>query len=278
MLALLFAALAGAVIPTDPSCCSESATSRFVALADDPAFGALHDLRQDRAQVSRGKFVSGNSSSGSAYRGWLVAPKTGPSKATILMIHEWWGLNDYIKEQAEKLSDEGYTVLAVDLYGGKVGKTPAEATELMRGVKEEAAQNSLMAALDYVRTDQRIKAAKVGVIGWCFGGGWSLRTALAGGEKIDACVIYYGMPEADTEKLKPLKAPVLGIFGKLDGSINPEVVAKFEAAMKASGKALEVHSYDAGHGFANPSGQRYNSEAAKDAWSKTLAFFKRALN
>ena len=117
-------------------------------------------------------------------------------------------------------------------------------------------------------------SARVGSVGWCFGGGWSLRTGLLLGDDLDAAVIYYGRPVTDPAELAPLTAPVLGIFGELDGGIPVESVREFEAAMKKAGKAASIHIYpDADHAFANPSGTRYNEEAADDAWQKTLAFF-----
>lgn len=118
----------------------------------------------------------------------------------------------------------------------------------------------------------------IGVVGWCFGGGWSLQTALALGDGIDATVIYYGRLVTDPAELEPLTSPVLGIFGSLDQGIPVETVREFESALDSLGKEATIHVYEgADHAFANPSGTRYNAEAAEDAWEKTMAFFAQNL-
>jgi carboxymethylenebutenolidase len=116
--------------------------------------------------------------------------------------------------------------------------------------------------------------ACIATIGWCFGGGWSLQTSLLAGKQDIACVMYYGMPEKDVNRLKTLNGDVLGNFANKDGFITPKVVAQFAADMKTAGKKLELHQYDADHGFANPSNPIYNSDATKDAYAHTLAFLK----
>jgi len=216
---------------------------------------------------------------GKAVRGFLARPKDakkgGPG---IIVIHEWWGLNDNVRDQARQLASHGYTALGVDLYGGGVASDPDQAQALMKQVMADPAQaqENLKQAYDYLHDKQG--AGKIGVIGWCFGGGWSLGTTLLMPDKIDATVIYYGHLETDKAKLAPLKMPVLGFFGGQDQSIPVSSVREFEKALKDLGKSVEIHVYDdASHAFANPSGGSYNAKDAEDAWKRTTAFFKKNL-
>ncbi len=213
-------------------------------------------------------------------RGYLARPQTSPAGAHLpglIVIHEWWGLNDNIKAATRRLAGEGYAALAVDLYGGKVADTPDAAKQLMGGAmaNREAAFAVLRAAHDFLK---RQGAPKVGVIGWCFGGGWSLQTALEIPQGIDAAVVYYGQPEKDRARLERLRAPLLGLYGADDQGILPAAVHEMEATLKQLGKSVEIHIYDgAGHAFANPSGTNYRPAAADDAWQRTVAFFKQHL-
>jgi len=195
----------------------------------------------------------------------------------MIVIHEWWGLNDNIRAMARRLAGEGYVALAVDLYGGKVASAPEEARELTGAVRDdpEAAEANLREAHAFLKQHG---ATKIGTIGWCFGGGWSLKTGLILAGQVDATVVYYGRLVTDPEELKAVQAPVLGIFGSEDQGIPVETVREFEKAMKELGKDVRVHVYEgADHAFANPSGTRYNAEAAEDAWAKTLAFLAETL-
>jgi carboxymethylenebutenolidase len=215
---------------------------------------------------------------GQKISGYLARPEGRKANAAILVIQEWWGLNDNIRKMADRLAGEGYVALAVDLYEGEVAETRDQAAGLMRKSmeREEALEENLQQAYNYLTTVAG--ASKVGVIGWCFGGGWSLRTAMMMGDRIDAAVIYYGRLITDSEKLSSISAPILGIFGELDGGIPVETVREFEAALEALRHDAAIHVYpDADHAFANPSGTRYNEEAATDAWAKTLSFFDQYL-
>ncbi len=206
--------------------------------------------------------------------GYFVPGNKGNTNA-ILMFHEWWGLNDNIKEEAERLHAElGAAVLAVDLYDGRVTADPQTAGKLMQGMDQPRGDALVNGALSALKSGPLDHAKSIGTIGWCFGGGWSDRAAIAGGGKVQACVIYYGMPSTKTEDLARLKAPVLMFWGTQDGFINGKVVADFEAAMKKAGKPLKTHSFDAVHAFANPSNPKYDKEAAAIAHSETLDFFK----
>ncbi len=215
---------------------------------------------------------------GSKITGYLATPTEGNATAGIIVIHEWWGLNDNIRAMTRRLAGEGYATLAVDLYAGEVAETREDALRLAKGSRDRAAEleQNLRSAWDYLEQKQGV--AKVGVIGWCFGGGWSLRTALLMGGDIDATVIYYGNLVTSRKTLDTLESPVLGIFGALDQGIPIATVREFQSVLDSLGKEATVHIYeDANHAFANPSGTRYNERAAQDAWGKTLNFLARFL-
>lgn len=212
---------------------------------------------------------------GEAVSGYLARPAgvEGPLPG-VIVIHEWWGLNDQIRSMADQLAGEGYQALAVDLYGGESADTRDGAAALMQASMEktEALTENLKQAYAYLAGDGE---NEVGVIGWCFGGGWSLNTALALPEDIDATVIYYGRLVTDQETLAPLQMPILGFFGAEDQGIPVESVNAFEASLNALGKDVAIHIYEgAGHAFANPTGTNYQEEPAQDAWAKTLAFLE----
>ncbi len=213
---------------------------------------------------------------GQPIAGYLARPPGGSgSPPGIVVIHEWWGLNDNIRAMAERLAGEGYAALAVDLYEGEAAETPERARELVGATLERASalQDNLRQAIGYLRDD--IGVSGVGTIGWCFGGGWSLNAALDNPERVDATVIYYGRLVTDPERLSALQTPILGVFGGEDRGIPVETVREFESALARLDKPAEVHIYEgAHHAFANPSGTRYDAEAAEDAWQKTISFFQ----
>jgi carboxymethylenebutenolidase len=209
--------------------------------------------------------------------GYVAHPKGALPKAGLVVIHEWWGLNDNVKAMARRLAGAGYLALAVDLYGGEVAEDRENASRLARGSGERTEQilDNLHQAIEHLRS---AGVERIGVIGWCFGGGWSLRTALAFPDKVDAAVIYYGRLTTDKAELEALSSPILGIFGALDDGIPVATVKDFQAALQALDKEATIHIYEAAdHAFANPSGTRYNETAAEDAWAKTLAFFSQHL-
>lgn len=209
--------------------------------------------------------------------GYLVTPTgTGPFPA-VVVIHEWWGLNDQVKEEARRLAEEGYVALAVDLYRGRVAADRDEAHELSRGLPSDRAERDLLAAFAYLASRPDVRADRIGSIGWCMGGGYSLALALAE-PRLAASVIYYGRLATDESRLAQLRAPVLGLFGEEDRGITPESVRAFESALQKLGKSVEVHLYPgAGHAFANSTRPSYRQEAAQDAWEKTRAFLARHL-
>ena len=196
----------------------------------------------------------------------------GPFPA-LIVIHEWWGLNDWVKEQASKLAGQGYIALAIDLYRGKVAGTPDQAHELMRGVPEDRATEDLHAAFTFLASQPEVKKDRIGAIGWCMGGGYSLDVALQE-PTLAADVINYGHLAVTPQALGKIQAPILGLFGAQDQGIPPADVEKFEQSLKQLGKKVEIHIYpDAGHAFENPNNKAgYRAEDAADAWQRTVAF------
>ena len=195
----------------------------------------------------------------------------------IIVIHEWWGLNNNVRAMADRLAGEGYMVLAVDLYGGKTADSPADARALMLGVVEDPgrANENIRAAYEFLTT---AGAPRIGSLGWCFGGGWSLNTAQLFADELDAAVIYYGQVTDDEDRLRPISAPILGLFGADDTGITVESVEAFRASLERLRKEHDIHVYPGvGHAFANPTGTNYNAEAATDAWVRTLEFLGRHL-
>ncbi len=206
-------------------------------------------------------------------KGYLAKPENPGAYPGVIMIHEWWGLNDNIKQMAENLAMQGYVVLAVDLYNGEVASEPSRAGELAGAVRanpSEALEN-MKAAVSYLKEMQGVD--KLASLGWCFGGQQSLQISL--NEKLDATVIYYGNLVTDKEQLSSLNSPVLGIFGSADSSIPVENVKKFDSVLDELGIENEIYIYPGvGHAFANPSGNNYAPYETQDAWSKTLSFLE----
>lgn len=211
-------------------------------------------------------------------QGILYTPAgKGPFPA-LIVIHEWWGLNDWVKDQASKLADQGYAALAVDLYRGKVATTPDMAHEIMRGVPEDRAKRDLHAAFDFLASQPNVKKDRIGSIGWCMGGGYSLDVALQE-PTLAAAVINYGHLATDTDALKKINAPILGLFGAQDRGIPPADVKKFGATLDQLGKKIDIKIYDdAGHAFENPNNKEgYREADAADAWKRTVDFLSSTL-
>ena len=227
--------------------------------------------------AATGKAVSYKSGD-ETVQGMLYAPEgKGPFPA-LVVIHEWWGLNDWVKDQASKLADQGYVTLAVDLYRGKVATTPDEAHEIMRGVPEDRAARDLHAAVEYLKAQSNVKKDRIGSIGWCMGGGYSLNVALQE-PTLAAAVINYGHLATDADSLQKINAAMLGIFGGQDRGIPVEDVKKFEQTLKQQGKKVEIVIYpDAGHAFENPNNKTgYRADDAADAWKRTTTFLNGTL-
>ena len=213
-------------------------------------------------------------------KAFLAQPEgKGPFPA-VVVIQEWWGLTDWIKDNAKRLAEQGYVALAPDLYRGKVANDFRKAGELMRGLPADRAVRDLKGAVTALSAMDNVDKNRIGSIGWCMGGGYSLQLALAD-KRVTACAMCYGRVVTDAGKLKPLNATVLGIFGAEDRGIPPDQVRQFEKALKGAGKKVErVQIYDkAGHGFMRPgkTNPAYNEDAAKDAWKRIDAFFAKNL-
>ncbi|MEO0969616.1 MAG: dienelactone hydrolase family protein [Cyanobacteria bacterium J06639_18] len=257
-------------------------TSQSLAIAhnNDRPVATEIALAKPKVEVTAEK-VNYATVNGEKITGYFVQPKaTTKPLPGIIAIHEWWGLNENIESVTRRLAGEGYQVLAVDLYNGKVTESPQEALKLLQAVSKnpDPAKDNLKQAYEYLVNQN--KASKVGVIGWCFGGSWSLQTAILLPKDIDATVIYYGgqIGDATPEQLKTLQMPILGIFGAEDASIPVSTVRKFEKNLKELGKQADIQIYEnAGHAFANPSGKNYVAETAQKAWTETTQFFQQYL-
>jgi carboxymethylenebutenolidase len=259
----------------DAVVCHTSSTEKFALFASNKDFNAAHQQPRKYVHISEegGKMIKFKTPDGTEANGYLIEAKKKTNN-WIFVFQEWWGLNDNIKRQAENLYKDlgNVNIIALDMYDGKVATEREAAGRLMQEFKQDRGNAIVKGALDYVG-----KNAKVGTIGWCFGGGQSLQATLTAGKQATACVIYYGMPVDDVEKLKTLNTDVLGIFASKEKYITPEVVQKFQENMKAAGKNLTVKNYDAEHGFANPSNPIYDKTATEDAYKNTIEFFKARL-
>lgn len=256
---------------------ARSGVSRRNLLAAGAAIPLAHILRNPALAAEAAadlETITIKTPSGREVSAAWAAPAAAKAPA-LLLVHEWWGLNDQIKAVAAECARLGYGALAVDLYGGKAAANgdAATARALVSAVKDAEAGETLSAWIDWLRASASVQG--VATLGWCFGGGWSLAASIL--RPVEATVIYYGRVDRTAEELRRLKGPVLGHFAERDANINHEMVAGFEAAMKEAGKAYEVHWYEADHAFANPTTARYDEADAKLAWSRTLAFLKREL-
>jgi carboxymethylenebutenolidase len=207
-----------------------------------------------------------------------VTDKPGTHPA-ILLIHEWWGLNPWVKEQADKYAAQGYVVLAVDLYRGKSAVDPTEAHELSRGVPQDRAMKDLQAAYDYILTRKEVNKDRLAVVGWCMGGGYALQFAIRQ-PRMSAIVVNYGALPTDPNDLQQIGVPILGSFGADDKGITPADVHAFEDFMKKLGRYVDIKIYPgAGHAFENSNNVNgYRPEAAADAWKRTIAFLHKTMD
>lgn len=257
------------------SCCAKpSSTNTFAMLSHDKKFVASH-LEPIPFVLANplGKEISFKTPDGKEGYGYEIKA-AAPTNNYVFVIHEWWGLNDYVKQESEKIYKElgNVNIIAIDMYDKKVATTRDSAGKYMKSLTTERGEAIIKGALNYVGAK-----ANIATIGWCFGGGWSMQASLLAGKQGKACVMYYGMPEEKTDKLKTLNAPVLFVWAEKDQWINKEVVTKFEANMKTLNKPLEVKKYDADHAFANPSNPKYSKEFADDAMKNSIEFIKKGL-
>ncbi|MES9846614.1 MAG: dienelactone hydrolase family protein [Candidatus Sedimenticola sp. PURPLELP] len=270
------------------SCGSESSSQRplptvslderrafLQGLATLPLAVILADPLLAQAAGESVEEVSITLASGKTARAVVALPEGVASAPTVLLIHEWWGLNDQIKAVTREFAQQGFIALAVDLYNGKVATSREEAQAYRKGMDSKWATEALVGWVDWLRKHDKGNG-KVGTLGWCFGGGWSLNASLA--TPVDATVVYYGNVKKSAGDLASLQSPLLGHFGTQDKWINAEMVDGFEKAMTEAGKSdLTVHWYEANHAFANPTGARYDEDDAKLSWERTMTFLHKHL-
>jgi carboxymethylenebutenolidase len=238
--------------------------------ATKPGFAALHMApAYYKLDNPTGTMVSFKAEGGDAH-GYLIKSKKKSNK-WLFVIQEWWGLNDNIKKEAETFAQElgDINVLALDMYDGKVASVPDSAMQYMRNAKSNRLEAIVKGSLAYAGTN-----AKIYTVGWCFGGGWSLQSTILAGKQAAGCVMYYGRPETNIDRLKTINCDVIGFFANKDKGIPPAAVDAFEKNMNEAGKNLVINRYDAGHGFANPSNPVYDKAATEDAHTKTIVFLK----
>ncbi len=253
------------------SCMDNETLQAYQIEASTPKFAALHiaPIKVNPADLL-GKMISYDAADGKQANAYFI-PAKKKTKKWLIVIQEWWGLNDHIKLEADKyfstLGD--VNVIAVDMYDGKVAATPDSAMKLMRGADMKRMTAIIQATINHAGADASIYS-----VGWCFGGMWSLQTAILAGPQAKGSVMYYGRPETNMEKLKTIQCDIIGFFGNQDQAPSPTMVNDFENNMKLAGKNLSVNRYEANHGFANPSNPSFNPTATADAFAKAIAFLK----
>lgn len=272
----------------------------FISVLAFTSFAVFETTRSSFAQNEIVNGAAGNSSLGSdkseiklenksvSYfdnvSGYLASPSSnvaasGKTLPAVVMIHENRGLNDNIKGMADRLAEDGYVVLAVDLFNGTVATTPEQARQLASSVRDNPSNAiaNLQAAVRYLASLENVNSSRIASLGWCFGGGQSLQLALNTEPEfpLAATVLYYGNLVTDQQELAKIKWPVLGIFGDQDQSIPVNEVRQFQESLNATAIPNEIYVYPGvGHAFANPSNDNYAPQETADAWEKTLAFLK----
>ena len=243
----------------------------MVNFANDPAFQALHPIPVAIQWDAKGSMISYPTSDGKTASAYLIKAKKSSTK-WLFVYQEWWGLNDQIKQEADRLYadlGEKVNVIAIDMYDGKVTNDPKMAGQYMQGTDPARLETIVKGAYSYAGSK-----AQVANIGWCFGGSWSLRSALIGNKQNIGSVIYYGMPVKDVELLKTLNSDVLGLFAT-EQYISKEIIEQFAADMKAAGKSLDFKIFDAVHGFANPSNPKHDPAKTQEANAMALTYLKK---
>jgi carboxymethylenebutenolidase len=256
-----------------PMCHTEGTPTDMRDFALDPAFQALHPAPLPIDYEAMGQSVTFAAPDGVEAKGYLIKAKK-KSKKWLFVYQEWWGMNDFVKKEADtyyKDLGESVNVLALDMYDGKSTTDPKEAGKFMSETKEARLESIMKGGIAYAG-----KKAKIANVGWCFGGGLSLKSALSGGKNTVGSVIYYGMPVKDVEKLKTLNCDVLGLFAT-ETRISKEVIEEFAANMKTAGKGLEYKIFNGVHGFANPSNPKHDVELTKEAYGMALGYLKKKL-
>ncbi len=216
-------------------------------------------------------------SNGGQGQGYLAKPASGKGPG-VVVIQEWWGLNDNIKSIADRLAGEGFVALAPDLYNGQVAKEPDEATKLMMAMKLEQAAKDISGAVDYLIASDATNGSKVGSVGFCMGGGLSLYLATLKAQ-VGACVIYYGVVPGVQPDLSKIEGAVLGHYAENDDWASAATVRELEMKLKSLGKDVEFHTYPGTHhGFFNDTRTEvYAADAATLSWERTVAFYRKHL-
>ncbi|MDR3668267.1 MAG: dienelactone hydrolase family protein [Ignavibacteriaceae bacterium] len=204
--------------------------------------------------------------------GYLSLPKGEGEHPALILVHEWWGLTQWMKDNADMFAKKGYVALCVDLYRGKVTDKPEEASKLAQGLNQEQAGKDVISSFNYLKTLSQVDVNRIGCIGWCMGGGYSLQGAINIPE-LKATVVCYGRLTTDSMQVNKIQSPVLGIFGEEDKNIPPDAVKQFEQAMKTQGKHIKVYEYpNSAHAFMNQNNPTYNKATTKEAWKEIYAF------
>lgn len=256
------------------SCCVKQTDMQLLALNAD--FKALHAAPEPfeytpKAGSKMIEFPTADGKKGGAF--YVPSPK--PTSKVLIIFHEWWGLNDYIKQEAERWQEKlggNIDVYAIDLYDGQVGTNPDEAGKLMHKLTQQRGDAIIKGLLQKIGSSKQIAT-----LGWCMGGSWSFTGAVAAGRQCVGCVMYYGFPEQDIKRIKPLQANVLYIRGDKDKSIPENAVLELQKQVEATGRSFELHHFDAPHAFANPSNPAYDKDMVAEAETFTLDFLRKSL-
>jgi carboxymethylenebutenolidase len=272
LLALLGTSFTQKSTPSPVTCHDPNAVAQepMAAFLNDPSFAAAHPVPGNAGYAGAGETVTLSPSDGKPSKA-ILFKASKPGAKWLFVIHEWWGLNDWIKLESERYYKElgDVNVLVLDMYDGRIATSPDSAGKFMQQMKQDRGSAIVNAAIAFAGKDARIST-----VGWCFGGGWSLQASLLASKQAVACVMYYGMPVPDVEKLKTLNSPVLFVLANQDKWITPKVANDFAANMKSAGKSLEIKAYDADHAFANPSNPKHNAELASQAFASSIGFIR----
>ncbi len=271
---ILFVLFNRIVYNQEKSCCSTGKDISFSKFSEDKEFRDKHQIPAAFTLKDQlGKMIKFSTEDGKEAIGYLIKSSSKSDK-WIFVFHEWWGLNDYIKKESDELRNKlgDINVLAIDLYDGKVADNREDAAKFMQSVDQTRAKNIIMGAIKFAGNN-----ARVGTIGWCFGGGWSLQASIMLSTQGAACVMYYGIIDNTPETFKNLNAPVLGIFAEQDAWVTPEVYGNLKKNIEAAGKEIILKSFNADHAFANPSNTKFDEKSTKEAKELTINFFKNKL-
>ncbi len=271
---LLIAVMFSFYITKGQSCCKTTSNSDFAHLAMNDQFAAAHlEPLPFTGEKSKGKVIQFQGKDSVLANGYFLPAET-PTKNWLFIYHEWWGLNDYIKQEADKFQKEfgNCNILAIDLYDGVTASDAKKAQELSSSLQPVRATSIIEGAIAYAGGD-----AKIISLGWCLGGGWSLQSAMLASGQANGCVVYYGMPETDEQKIIKFPCDILGIYARQDKFITTNLINDFEGALTKADIPYKFKYYDAEHAFANPSNPKHNVQATKDAYSLTLEYLRSKL-